>query len=429
MICIGLGSNVGHRLQNLQNAFCLLKERCLTNAQASIVLETPAILPENAPQNWDLPYLNMLVCGETTLSPQQLLHTLQQIEVEMGRPKEHPFWGPRIIDLDILLFNDIQIATEELTIPHKALNQRSFWLHLLAMMLPKVKNPFTQEPFAHYNPTNVFTNTYSIEPKLVGIVNVTPDSFSDGGKYLKSVDAYQHTLELFQAGASIVELGAQSTRPSSRQISEQEEWSRLEEVLQTLQVKAPHIPLSIDTYYPTVIEKCLRFSNVVWINDVQGRLGNNILQEIAKQSRKLCIMHSLSVPPQKDFIDFNVSPIETLQRWTEKILAKLYACGFNNKDIILDPGIGFGKNMYQNWQLLRTAHALKKYDCEVLIGHSRKSFYAGITNEPASERDVETLATSLQLYQQKIDYLRVHNIALHQRCFTAQNCLMSYHGN
>lgn len=132
-------------------------------------------------------------------------------------------------------------------------------------------------------------------------------------------------------------------------------------------------------------------------------------------------MHSLTIPPQKQqCLDFNKSPITSLNIWAEQEIAKLEKCGFDRKGIIFDPGIGFGKSVYQNLHILQNIQEFKKLGCEILVGHSRKSYISTFYNCSAEERDLETIAISKYLAENGVDYLRVHNVKDHQRFFVAQ---------
>ncbi len=418
MIYISLGSNLGHRLASLNKAVALLKERYLTNVTCSIVLETESILPDGAPLEWNKPFLNMIVGGQCDLYPEDLFQGLKQIEYEMGRPKAYERWSPRLIDLDILLWDDFVINTPHLTIPHPELNNRPFLLHLLKMMDPTRDHKTT--------PTeDSFSQTFVLSPQLVGVVNLTPDSFSDGGLYEERERAVTQALKLSSEGASIVELGAQSTRPGAHIHSPEEEFKRLKPVLDDLSpsMKEGSLAISIDTFWPKVIRKVLEQYSVAWINDVKGDLDDATLKLIASHQCSLVIMHSLGIPPQKNrVIPDNSSLTDTISQWAEKRIERLLRMGFSQDSIIIDPGIGFGKSASQSLSLLRDVESLKKWGCKILVGHSRKSFMASFTKAEAADRDIETIAISA-LLQHKVNFLRVHNVAHHMRFFVAQASL------
>lgn len=417
MIYLALGSNIGNRRENLTKAVSLLKNRIFKNLKCSIVLETECILLPESPKEWDIPFLNMIVSGECDLSPEDLLLALKEIEHKMGRPKVYEKWAPRIIDIDILFFDNVTVDTSILKIPHPEINNRPFWQHLLALSDP--------ERFKTTNLQKVFLKSFTLSPKLVGIVNITPDSFSDGGIYLNAENAIARTLEMVNDGATLVELGAQSTRDGASLITPQEEYARLKPILDGLNeyMVRGEISVSIDSFFPEVILKIIENYPIAWVNDVKGDLDDKTLRGISDKKCGIILMHSLSVPADKSLsINPNLNPVEFLRGWALKNLKKLQDIGFNYDDIILDSGIGFGKSAYQDILLLRCMEEFKNLPCQIMVGHSRKFFMTTFTTEPASNRDVETFAVSAIL-QNKIDYLRVHNIRDHMRFFVARNCL------
>lgn len=423
-VYIALGSNVGYRLNHLRNAVFKLRS-ILKNLRMSVVIETEPLLPENAPASWNLPYLNMVASGETLLTPQDLLKQLQTIERQMGRKKNHPFWGPRTIDLDILLYADTLIESPELTIPHKALRDRYFLLHLMATLAPQLHYPNTTRTFESLAQEAVEISkfhpkkSFALFPRLVGIVNVTPDSFSDGGYYIEPKAAVAYCKKLIADGAEMLDIGAQSTRPGAVQVSPEEEWKRLQPVLDQLDLE--NIPVSIDTYRDATIKRLLKTYPIAWINDVSGKLQNSTLDAIQQAGCKICTMHALSIPPVKTE---NIAPSwEVLDIWAEQQIKRLMDRGFKREDIILDPGFGFGKTPYTIGFLLKTIAHMRSWNCLTLLGHSRKSFYTLLTEAEARQRDIETLAVS-QYLNDKVDYLRVHNVELHQRFFSVQRWIM-----
>ncbi len=262
-------------------------------------------------------------------------------------------------------------------------------------------------------------------PELVGIVNITPDSFSDGGLYYDADQATKQALRLLSDGASIVELGAQSTRPGSSIQTPKAEYARLKPVLDNLNqyMKVGDIKVSIDSFWPDVILNVLEHYNIAWVNDQKGDLDDNTLKAIASSGCSIVIMHSLSIPPHSDnIIPSDIDPIDTINNWAERNINRLLALGFDQSSIIIDPGIGFGKSMYQNIQILRSIETLQNFGCKVLVGHSRKSFISSFSTEPVFNRDLETIALSSALHN-KVDFLRVHNVRDHMRFFVAQAAL------
>ncbi len=154
---------------------------------------------------------------------------------------------------------------------------------------------------------------------------------------------------MINEGAKIIELGSQSTRPSALIINEDEEYARLENVLEELRevIKEKEVIVSIDRFTPEVIKRILKKYHISCINLVENNLDDYTLRLIADYNCKIITMHSLTVPPQKQkCLDFDKSPLASLDIWTEQEITRLYKCGFDKKNIILDPGIGFGKSVY-----------------------------------------------------------------------------------
>ncbi|WP_264731253.1 dihydropteroate synthase [Wolbachia endosymbiont (group A) of Sphaerophoria taeniata] len=424
MIYISIGSNIGNRFSHLQRAAQLLKELYFKDLKSSIILETKAILPNGAPPEWDKPFLNMIVYGSCSSSPEELLKGLKQIECDIGRSQVYEKWAPRVIDLDILLWDDLTLDTPYLRIPHPELINRPFLLHLMAMLSPMA---VINKTFGTVNPNikDCFLRSFTLSPELVGIVNITPDSFSDGGLYYDSDQATKQALRLLSDGASIVELGAQSTRPGSLMQIPEEEYARLKPVLDNLNqyMKVGDIKVSIDSFWPDVILNVLEHYNIAWVNNQKEALDNNTLKAIASNGCSIVIMHSLSIPPHRDnIIPDDTDPIDIINNWAEKSISRLLTLGFDQSSIIIDPGIGFGKSLYQNIWLLRNIEALRSFGCKVLVGHSRKSFISSFSTEPVFNRDLETIALSSALHN-KVDFLRVHNVRDHMRFFVAQAAL------
>jgi 2-amino-4-hydroxy-6-hydroxymethyldihydropteridine diphosphokinase/dihydropteroate synthase len=428
MIYISLGSNLGNRLSNLRQAITLLKTDILSNSYESIIIETKALLKDNSPKEWYIPYLNMIIAGESKLSPVDLLGKLKNIEQKMGRVANSASWEPRLIDLDILIYNEEIINKTSLQIPHLELLNRDFLIHLLALMpkeyLPKLKiqeNFVRADEYAHSNIdcSELFSKSFTLGPEVLGILNITEDSFSDGGKNFTPETAIENAYKMVNDGAEIIDLGAQSTRPGGIEIiGPKKEYERLVPVLDGIKdIKAK---ISIDSYHPQLIRKVIANYKIDWINDVTGNLSDDVLKDIAAAGIKILTMHSLSIPPSKrNILSHTRSATSSIQIWSEKILDQMLRCGFNVNDVIIDPGIGFGKSIYQNLELIREAESIRKNGCKLLIGHSRKSFIRGFYDGNAHERDIETLAISSNLAKFDIDFIRIHNIRDHHRLLVA----------
>lgn len=429
---IGLGSNLGNRLKNLRWALYLLSEIDVTIKKLSCVYETEAILPEGSPSSWNIPYLNAVVHIVTTLAPRALHKKIKNLETKMGRVPKAPKWSPRIIDYDLLFYENFVIHSDSLQIPHPHFLERFFTLVPATQLFPYWKYPDPNHQWFGKNLLELskqclskpacFKRSLVLEPKLVGVVNITPDSFSDGNQFFDTEKALSQIVDLSDAGASVIELGAQSTRPGSFQISSELEWERLSPILEALEPlsKEKQLEISLDSYSFDVIQRAVAKYTIHFINDVSGSCDAKTLDLVARNRIKIVLMHSLGVPPTSgSTLSSKEHPIESLIKWGEAMISTCLKRGLSQQQILLDPGIGFGKLAFQSWQILSDINALKDLGCEIFVGHSRKSFFKWCTPMPPEERDWETAAISLLLSQKKVGYLRVHNVEKHQRLLTA----------
>lgn len=249
--------------------------------------------------------------------------------------------------------------------------------------------------------------------KIVGIVNVTPDSFSEPNRASSPDDFISLTKRLLAEGADAIDAGAESTRPGATAISAKEEWRRLEILpeLVALCHQAGKI-ISLDTRHPETATKAIAMG-VDWINDVAG--GTPGMLDAVKGARtKLVLMHSLGIPADpKVTLPENADAVEEVRKWAERKLEQLGNAGIGRERIILDPGVGFGKTKTQSLDLILRVEELQKLNMPLLIGHSRKSFLTLFGDAAAEERDDVTLALSSHLMKKNIDFLRVHNVGRH----------------
>ncbi|MDR0968775.1 MAG: dihydropteroate synthase [Holosporaceae bacterium] len=397
MIYLALGSNIGNRFENLRTAISKLSE-FFTCEKLSIVTETEALLLPDSPSDWNMPFLNMAICGHTDFYPFALLDRLKIVEKEMGRDLNAPKWSPRVIDIDIVAHGDEITNTEWLTIPHKEIKNRDFWQYLLTDLDYKIPEDIKLD-IDNYKALNYFV----LNPKLVGIVNVTPDSFSDGGKYLNPEAAVAQINKLRNEGACVVELGAQSTRPGYVEISPAEEIARLAPILERIDNTDG---IGIDTYFDEVAEYAIKKYNIRWINDqtfMRARLSDKVLKLIADSgARYATMLHGM-----------DVSLLESRANYLRNL-------GIKKENILLDPGIGFGKSKRDNINMIKNISRIKDIGYQVLFGCSRKSFISSFSNVQTADRDIETLAISDFAAAQKIDYIRVHNVRDHMRFFVAK---------
>lgn len=433
MIILGLGSNLGDRLAHLRTALEMIKKiPGLSVQQVSPLYLSDALLPDKAPADWDLPYINLALRCTCSQKPLELLQELKRIEGQLGRSQKTASWGPRTLDIDILAWDDLSLESKVLTLPHPHLLERPFALWPLADIAASWKFPLPGSyqdqtaaelvekwgsRFSGLGPLRVKQIYQRIDtPRLVGVLNVTPDSFSDGGTFLDVEKALVHALNLVNAGAEVIDIGAESTAPNSNRLDQDTEWQRLLPILQALKdaqtdfLIAPKI--SVDTRHAETARKALNFG-LDWINDVTG-LEDPIMRQIMAETDKDCVvMHHTSIPASRNHIvPRNQDIVKLIYEWGMRHLDRLEQAGIARDRIIFDPGIGFGKAPEHSLELIRNVNAFEGLGTRVLIGHSRKSFLSLFTPYPSSERDIETLAISLYLAKQRVDYLRVHQVEM-----------------
>ncbi len=434
MVILGLGSNLGDRLNHLRVALKFVEKipRCFVR-QVSPVYISDALLPLNAPPDWNKSYLNFALRCETTLTPHELLQYTQQIEREMGRISKSN-WGPRVIDIDILAWDTLVISDENLQIPHKELLNRPFALWPLLDVAPFWNVPLTEcanewgSRFSGEAPFHTQQIAQRVEtPVLMGIINVTPDSFSDGGKYLDKDAAVKQAKQLMLDGAEIIDIGAEATNPRVAGISPEEEWLRLAPVLEEILTASSQmiIPpkISIDTRHAYIAERALHWG-VAWINDVSGGDDPAMQHLLASHQCDVLIMHHLGIPVDRNkILSLDTSPVDQVLRWAETRLKELIQRGIALERIIFDVGIGFGKNAPQCLELIKNIERFHALGVRLLVGHSRKIFLGQFTPKDFAERDVETMVLSLFLATQKVDYLRVHHVEMQARGFKVAGAL------
>ncbi len=252
-----------------------------------------------------------------------------------------------------------------------------------------------------------------INTQIVGIVNVTPDSFSDGGTYAEAEAAYQHAARMVKEGAVVIDIGAESTRPGAAAVQPEEEWARLEPVLELLKAQPLAAAISVDTRHAATAQKALALGGVDWINDVSGGADPALVEVVKNSEAQLVVMHSLSVPAEKErVLPAEVDVVEEIVAWAKARLEALEAAGITRERIIIDPGIGFGKTAEQSRTLIEGIAALTALGVPVLVGHSRKSFLTLYTDDMELEaRDAATHALSKDLAAHGVAYIRVHDVA------------------
>lgn len=246
-------------------------------------------------------------------------------------------------------------------------------------------------------------------PKIMAIINVTPDSFSDGGQISTSKDAIAYALRQIELGAHILDIGGESTRPNAAQVSIDEELSRVIPVIEVLSKKVD-VPISIDSSKPEVMRAAIA-AGASLINDVYALRHDGALEAAAELSVPVCLMHMLGTPQsmQTD-VHYDDVLVQVRQFLTERIFACEMA-GIAKKNIIIDPGFGFGKHLEHNLKLLANLDYFKQLGVPVLAGVSRKSMIGQITGRELNQRIIGSAAAALLAAQNGANIIRVHDVA------------------
>lgn len=257
-------------------------------------------------------------------------------------------------------------------------------------------------------------NTY-----IMGILNVTPDSFSDGGRYDHLDRALAHAEQMVAEGADIIDVGGESTRPGHVQITDEEETARVVPVIEALK-KRFDVPVSIDTYKSRVAQAALE-AGAELVNDIWGlKYDKDMASLIARSGAACCLMHNRENDRYRDFLeDFMDDMRETMQ------LAE--NAGIPRDKIILDPGVGFAKSYEQNLEIISRLEIMQELGCPILLGTSRKSVIGLTLDLPADQREEGTMVTTVYGVQKGCAFVRVHDVEKNKRAVRMTRALMREH--
>ncbi len=247
-------------------------------------------------------------------------------------------------------------------------------------------------------------------PLLMGIVNVTPDSFSDGGRFLEPAAAVDHALRLADEGADLLDIGGQSTRPGSAPVEPDEELRRVLPVIAAL-AEQTTVPISIDTDKAIVAREALA-AGAEAINDITALTGDaDMLPTAVDNGCGVCAMHMQGTPRTMQQEPVYDDVVEEVFQYLRERRAALTAAGIQQSRIALDPGIGFGKTTEHNLALLSNARRFHALGCPLLFGPSRKRFIGEVLGNSAADRTAGTIGVALSLARQGVQILRVHDVA------------------
>ncbi|MEO0526250.1 MAG: dihydropteroate synthase [Bacteroidota bacterium] len=251
-------------------------------------------------------------------------------------------------------------------------------------------------------------------PKVMGILNVTPDSFFDGGKYRDERAILYQVEKMLKEGATFIDVGAYSSRPGAKYVNEDEELGRMLPVIDLLLKEFPNILLSIDTFRSVVAEKCL-MNGAALINDISaGNLDGDMFHTIAKHKVPYVMMHMKGTPQtMQENVSYKNLVGDILFYFSEKI-ASARALGIN--DVILDPGFGFAKEVHQNYELLSQLNLFQTFELPILVGLSRKSMIYKILDTEAKRTLNGTTALHMYALDRGASILRVHDVKEAMEC-------------
>lgn len=439
-VYLGLGGNLGDRRANLVAALGRLRSGVELRA-FSALYETPPWGVTEQPA-----FYNLVVRGETTLTPTALLGFVKGIEVALGRQPTVRN-GPRPVDIDILLYDDWIWEEEGLTIPHVGLTMRAFVLVPLADIAPDLVHPGVGETVAALvprvdtrgvervataaevraavldDPAAMFGWQWGRQTYVMGIINATPDSFSGDGLVTDGGDDWRAAAvaqgqQFVAEGAHVLDVGGESTRPGSSAVTAEEELRRVLPVITGL-AQTVAVPISIDTSKAVVAEAALR-AGARLVNDVWAlRLDPALAEVVAAAGVPLVLMHNRSTPKntaQEARLGGRYVGVQygdllgDIMHELRESLALAHAAGIEDRRIVLDPGIGFGKTREQNLALLDQIDVIKRMGYPVLVGPSRKSFIGYTLDLPPAARVEGTAAAVAVSIVRGADIVRVHDV-------------------
>ncbi|TAL89782.1 MAG: dihydropteroate synthase [Candidimonas sp.] len=244
-------------------------------------------------------------------------------------------------------------------------------------------------------------------PLIMGVVNITPDSFSDGALYFEADAAIAHARDLIAQGADIVDIGAESTRPGADSVSAVDEFGRLLPVLEAL--RDAGVPLSVDTFKPAVMRQALG-AGADMINDIYGFRHPGAIEAVAASSCGLCVMHMQGEPRTMQQAPHYDDVLGEVKQFLQERLDVLLREGVSRRRIVLDPGFGFGKTPAQNYLLLQGLTQLQIADIPLLLGVSRKSMIGHVIGRPADQRVAGSIAAALAGIARGASIVRVHDV-------------------
>ena len=407
VVYLSLGSNIGNRLGYIHEALRHLKQSMIVD-QVSFLYQTDPVgfTDQDA-------FLNCVCKCSTDKQPDEILKSLEMIMTTMGRIRSVK-WGPRIIDIDILFYDDVVIITELLIIPHPRMHERAFVLEPLCDIDPNIIHPsynktvrelldsLDELPLQKVSQIGNKIFEWGKRTYVLGIVNATPDSFSGDGIMNKTKDEWvRRAKQLVLDGADCLDVGAMSSRPGHQLISEDEELKRLIPVICSIR---PHvtIPISIDTFRSSVARAAID-AGADMINSIWGaEYDPGILGVVVDKEIPLVLTVNRSVT---DYFSTEKSLVRMIQ--------DALAAGVYPWNITIDPGIGFVQRTEDNYEVIKSISTIAAYGYPVLVGASRKKFIRQIMNIVDNNAlVVSNVIAHVIMARAGASMVRVHDVAV-----------------
>ncbi len=298
-------------------------------------------------------------------------------------------------------FDQVEIITRE--------SKKRIHINKIKQLPKKLKKKIIEDIKKIKSKKNNFSNlNFKKIPNILGVLNLTPDSFSDGGKFNKKAKGISHAVNLYKGGASIVDVGGESTRPGSKSVNEKQEWNRINKILKLIVKK---MPISLDTRKSGIMENGIKMG-VKLINDVSGlNYDPKTINILKKYKTPFVIQHSVGTPENMQKNPKYKNELLDIYDYFEDKIKLIRSKGIKHNNIILDPGIGFGKNLKHNMSLIRSISIFHSLGFPILVGNSRKRFIKDISKKNDSNTRIGgTMASSIYLMMQGIQILRIHDV-------------------
>ena len=298
-------------------------------------------------------------------------------------------------------FNQIEIITRK--------SKKKIFINQIKKLPKVIKKKINSDLKKITSKKKGFCNLkFNSVPNLLGILNLTPDSFSDGGKFNKKDKGIKQAIHLFKSGANLIDIGGESTRPGSNSINENLEWRRINKILKVLSKK---IPISLDTRKSNIMKKGIQIG-VKLINDVSGlEYDSESVNVLKRFNTPFILQHSQGRPEYMQNDPSYKNELLDIYDFFEKKLEHLRSIGINHNKIIIDPGIGFGKNLKHNMNLIKNISIFHSLGFPILVGNSRKKFIKDISKKNDTKLRIGgTVASSIYLMTQGVQILRVHDV-------------------